>query len=267
MLEIIGEKINGSIPSVAKAIKEKDEERIKHLAKIQSDAGAAFIDCCASVEEGIEVETLKWMIELIQEVTDVPICVDSPSANVCAEALKYCNKPGLVNSVSMEGDKIEVVFPVIADTDWKCVALLCDDSGIPDKVKRMEVFERLMKKAEEYKIDPSRLYIDPLVVTASTDTTALTAFNEVTMKIKEMYPTIHITSGLSNISFGLPARKYINQAFLVLAMNAGMDSAIMDPTNKDAQGLLYATEILLEKDDFCLEYIGAYRDELFGTKK
>jgi 5-methyltetrahydrofolate--homocysteine methyltransferase len=131
----------------------------------------------------------------------------------------------------------------------------------------MEVFDGIMKRAEEFKIDPSRLYIDPLVVTASTDTTALTVFNEVTMKIKEMYPTIHITSGLSNISFGLPARKYINQAFLVLAMNAGMDSAILDPTNKDSQGLLYATEILLEKDDFCLEYINAYREELFGTKK
>ena len=106
-----------------------------------------------------------------------------------------------------------------------------------------------------------------IMACASTDTTALTAFTEVTTKIKEMYPTIHITSGLSNISFGLPARKYINQAFLVLAMNAGMDSAIMDPTNKDALGLLYATEILLEKDDFCMEYIGAYRDELFGIKK
>ncbi|MBN2418001.1 MAG: dihydropteroate synthase, partial [Deltaproteobacteria bacterium] len=214
-MDIIGEKINGSIPSVATAIKEKDAEKIKHLAKIQAAAGAAFIDCCASVEEAIEVETLKWMIELIQEATDVPICVDSPSARVCAEALKFCNKPGLVNSVSMEGDKVDTVFPVIADTGWKCVALLCDDSGIPDKVKRMNVFERLMKKAEEYKIDPSRLYIDPLVVTASTDQTALTAFAEVTRKIKEMYPTIHITSGLSNISFGLPARKYINQAFLV----------------------------------------------------
>ena len=94
MIEIIGEKINGSIPSVKKAIEEKDSERIKHLAKIQAAAGAAFIDCCASVEEAIEVETLKWMIELIQEATDVPICVDSPSAKVCADALKYCKKPG-----------------------------------------------------------------------------------------------------------------------------------------------------------------------------
>ena len=240
---------------------------IENHTEIKPDIGIILGTGLGGLAEEIEVETLKWMIELVQEVTEVPICVDSPSANVCAEALKFCNKPGLVNSVSLEGDKIDVVFPVIADTEWKCVALLCDDSGIPDKVKRMEVFEGIMKRAEEYKIDPSRLYIDPLVVTASTDTTALTAFNEVTMKIKEMYPTIHITSGLSNISFGLPARKYINQAFLVLAMNAGMDSAILDPTNKDSQGLLYATEILLEKDDFCLEYINAYREELFGTKK
>ena len=185
---MIGEKINGSIPSVKKAIEEKDKEKIKHLAKIQAAAGASFIDCCASVEETKEVETLKWLIDLIQEATDVPICVDSPSAKVCADALKFCNKPGLVNSVSMEGNKVDTVFPVIADTKWSCVALLCDDTGIPDKKKRIDVFERIMKKAEEYKIDPSRLYIDPLVVTCSTDTTALTAFNEVTRKIKEMYP-------------------------------------------------------------------------------
>jgi len=264
---MIGEKINGSIPSVRKAIEDKDEDKIRHLAKIQSEAGASFIDCCASVEENIEVETLKWMIELIQEVTDVPICVDSPSAQVCVDSLKYCNKPGLVNSVSLEGNKIDLVFPAIADTDWSCVALLCDDSGIPDKDTRIDVFKGIMKRANEFNIDPSRLYIDPLVVTRSTDSKALTAFVEITKTIKEMYPAIHVTSGLSNISFGLPSRKYINQAFLVLAMNAGMDSAILDPTNKNSLGILYAVEVLLEKDEFCLEYISAYRNELFGTKK
>ena len=85
--------------------------------------------------------------------------------------------------------------------------------------------------------------------------------------MKQKYPTIHITSGLSNISFGLPARKLINQAFMVLAMNAGMDSAIVDPTNRDMLGMIYATEALLEEDEFCMEYITAYREGLIGPKK
>lgn len=259
---IIGEKLNGSIPSVAKAIADKDAELIRERARKQAEAGATFLDVCASVEEEVEVETLKWMIDLVQEVTDTPICVDSPSARSCVAAIPFCKKPGLINSVSLEGDKIDTIFPVIADTDWECVALLCDNDGIPDSVeKRMEVFHGIMEKAKEYQIAPSRLHIDPLVVTLSTDETALTVFADCCRQIKAEYPEIHITSGLSNISFGLPARKNINQAFMVLAMNAGMDSAIVDPTNKNMIGMIYATNALLERDEYCLNYIAKFQDK------
>lgn len=259
---IIGEKLNGSIPSVAKAIADKDAELIRERARKQAEAGATFLDVCASVEEEVEVETLKWMIDLVQEVTDTLICVDSPSARSCVAAIPFCKKPGLINSVSLEGDKIDTIFPVIADTDWECVALLCDNDGIPDSVeKRMEVFHGIMEKAKEYQIAPSRLHIDPLVVTLSTDETALTVFADCCRQIKAEYPEIHITSGLSNISFGLPARKNINQAFMVLAMNAGMDSAIVDPTNKNMIGMIYATNALLERDEYCLNYIAKFQDK------
>ncbi|MGI6063961.1 cobalamin-dependent protein [Blautia sp.] len=259
---IIGEKLNGSIPSVAKAIADKDAELIKERARKQAEAGATFLDVCASVEEDVEVETLKWMINLVQEVTDTPICVDSPSAKSCVAAIPFCKRPGLVNSVSLEGDKIDTIFPVIADTDWECVALLCDNDGIPDSVeRRMKVFHGIMDKAKEYGIAPSRLHIDPLVVTLSTDETALTVFADCCRQIKAEYPEIHITSGLSNISFGLPVRKNINQAFMVLAMNAGMDSAIVDPTNKNMIGMIYATDALLERDEYCLNYIGKFQDK------
>ena len=259
---IIGEKLNGSITSVAKAIAEKDADLIRERARMQAEAGATFLDVCASVEEAVEVETLKWMIDLVQEVTDTPICVDSPSARSCVAAIPFCKRPGLINSVSLEGDKIDTIFPVIADTDWECVALLCDNDGIPDSVeRRMKIFFGIMEKAKQYGIAPSRLHIDPLVVTLGTDQTALTVFADCCRRIKYEYPEIHITSGLSNISFGLPVRKNINQAFMVLAMNAGMDSAIVDPTNKNMIGMIYATNALLERDEYCLQYI-----DKFGNK-
>lgn len=259
---IIGEKLNGSIPSVARAIAQRDGDLIRERAKMQADAGAAFLDVCASVEEAVETDTLKWMIDLVQEVTDTPVCIDSPSAKSCVAAIPFCKRPGLINSVSLEGNKIDTIFPVIADTEWECVALLCDNDGIPDSVeRRMKVFHGIMEKAKEYRIAPSRLHIDPLVVTLSTDQTALTVFAECCRQIKEEYPDIHITSGLSNISFGLPARKNINQAFMVLAMNAGMDSAIVDPTNKNMIGMIYAADALLEKDEYCLKYIDKFTDK------
>ena len=87
---------------------------------------------------------------------------------------------------------------------------------------------------------------------------------DVLRKIKQQYPTIHVTGGASNISFNLPARKFVNQAFLILAMGAGMDSAIINPLHKHMMGLIYATEALLGQDEYCIEYIGGYRKGLYG---
>jgi 5-methyltetrahydrofolate corrinoid/iron sulfur protein methyltransferase len=264
---IIGEKLNGSIPSCAAAIAAKDENYIRDIAKKQADAGSTYIDVCASVKEN-ELETLKWMIDLVQEVTDVPIAVDSPDANVCLEALPFCKRPGLFNSVSMEGDKVDSVFPVIADTEWEVVALLCDDTGIPrTAAKRLEVFDKIMEKAEEYGIDPSRIHIDPLIEMLCTSEDGIAMVVEVMTSIKSRYPTIHITGAVSNISFNLPVRKLVNQAFTVLAMNSGMDSAVLDPTNRDLMGVIFATEALLGLDDYCMEYIAAYRNNIFGPQK
>ncbi|ACL19168.1 dihydropteroate synthase DHPS [Desulfitobacterium hafniense DCB-2] len=265
---IIGEKINGAIPSVAKAIAEKDVAFIHNLAKIQSNAGADFIDVCASTDTSIELETLKWLIDLVQEVSDTPICIDSPQAQTCVDAIKFCKRSGLINSVSGEGDKIDVVFPVIADTQWECVALLCDDTGIPKTAeKRLEVFAHIMKRAKEFNIAPSRLHIDPLVEMLCTSEEGINMIMDVIREIKRQYPDIHVTGGFSNISFNLPARKLVNQAFCVLAMNAGMDSGIIDPTNQDLIGMIHATEALLGQDEYCMEYIGAFREGRFGQKK
>ena len=208
------------------------------------------------------------MIEQIQEVTDLPIAVDSPSADVILQAYKFCNKPGIINSVSMEGDKIDKIFPEIADTDWQVIALLSDDKGIPQTAEdRLRVFKDIMKKAEEYNIKPERIHIDPLVEMLCTSEDGIAMNVEVISTIRKEYPTIHITAAVSNISFKLPVRKLINLGFTVLAMNAGLDSAILDPTNRDMLGLIYATEALLGKDEYCIEYIGAYREGLIGPKK
>jgi len=265
---IIGEKINGAISSVAEAIVQKDVDFIKNLAKTQVEAGADFIDVCASADVKIELETMKWLIDLVQEVVDTPIAIDSPDANVCARAVAFCKKPGLINSVSMEGNKIEVVFPVIAGTKWECVALLCDDTGIPKTgKKRLEIFDAFMHKAKEYDIAPSRLHIDPLVEMLCTSEDGINTILEVIREIKRQYPAIHVTGGASNISFNLPARKFVNQAFLVLAMGAGMDSAIINPLHNHMMGLIYATEALKGNDEYCMEYINGYREGLYGPVK
>ena len=266
---IIGEKINGSIPAVADAIAQRDAEIIRNRARMQAEAGATYIDCCASVPETEEVETLQWLIGCIEEVTDLPISIDSPSVASLSEAYRFCSRPGIFNSVSGEGNKIDTIFPILAQPEnkgWKVIALLSDDRGIPKTAEdRLQVFDHIMAKAKEYQIAPSRIFIDPLVEMLCTSEEGASVNLETIARIRKQAPSIHISAAISNISYQLPVRKLVNLSYTILAMGAGIDSAICDPTNRDLLGAVYATEALLGQDEYCMEYIGAYRDGLFGS--
>ena len=273
---IIAEKINGSIPSMAKYIAERNEEAIKDIAIREAEQigeSKGFIDVCSSVAPEVEFETMRWLLDLVQGVTDMPISIDSPNAECLVQLLPYVKKPGLVNSVSGEGNKIDLIFPELAKPeykDWEVMALLSDDTGIPKSAAdRLRVFDKIMAKAKEYGIAPSRIHIDPLVEMLCTSEDGIAMVEEVMAKIREQYPSIHISGAVSNISFNLPARKLVNMAFVCLAIKAGMDSAVFDPLDKQLLGVISATEALLGQDDFCMEYIGAFRDERIAatTKK
>jgi len=265
---IIGEKINGTIPSVKRAIEEKDEKFIYGLAVRQAERGAHYIDVCASTTPEIEVETLKWLMDIVQDAVDTPLCIDSPNPRTIEEVFKYAKKPGIINSVSEENDKCDIIYPLIQGTGWEVIALTCDNNGIPSDVKtRVEITKIMVEKASKYDIVPEKIHIDPLVMAISTDNMSLLKFIEAMKSIKEIFPTIKVTSGLSNISFSMPLRKIINQNFLTLAIYAGMDSAIMDPCNRDMMAALLATEALLGRDRFCRNFTNAYRKGKIGPRK
>ena len=265
---IIGEKINGTIPSVKKAIENKDEDFIRNLAIKQMNAGADYIDVCASTAPEIEADTLKWLMDIIQDAVDKPLCIDSPNPRTIEAVFKYAKNPGIINSVSEEGEKCEVIYPLIQGTQWQVIGLTCDNKGIPTDVEtRVNITRTLVEKADKYGITPDRIHIDPLVIALSTSNTSMLNFVETMKIIKEMYPTIKVTSGLSNISFGMPLRKIVNQSFLTIAAYTGMDSAIMDPCNRDMLATLLATEALLSKDKHCRKYSTAYRKNKIGPIK
>jgi len=266
---LIAEKLNGSIPSCAAAIAARDVSYIKDLAKRQADSGVDYIDCCASVKEN-ELETLAWMVDAVQSVTDLPISLDSPDVSVIIDAMVLCKKPGMFNSVSGEGDKIDRAFPILAkpeNSKWHIMALLCDDTGIPKTAeKRIEVFDFIMDKASEYGIEDNRIHIDPAVEMLCTTDDGEGAFKilNVMKHIKKVRPNVHISGAISNISYNLPVRRLVNQAFAILAIGAGMDSAVLDPLNKDLRGVILAAEAMLGLDDYCAEYVAAYREGIFA---
>ena len=262
---IIGEKINGFIPSTLAAIEARDEAKIRELARTQAETGATYIDVCAGTAPEVERETMEWLINLVQDEVDTPLCIDSSDPQVIIDMIPLANKEGLLNSVSMEDNKCETLFPKIGDTGWKVVGLTCDSSGIPDDPKvKFDIAKQIITIAEANGIAHDRILIDPLVTTLATKQDCLLSFTEAMRMILAEYPDVHITSGLSNISFGMPFRKAINMQFLALTMAQGMDSAIMDPTSKDMQAVLHAVNALMGKDEYCMAYLESFREGLFG---
>ncbi|MDR0596870.1 MAG: methyltetrahydrofolate cobalamin methyltransferase [Clostridiales Family XIII bacterium] len=266
---IIGEKLNGFIPATLKAIETKDDAYVKELAEKQAKYGSAYIDVCAGTDPQNEHETLEWLMKLVQEATDVPISIDSSDVSTIIDMIPHAKKPGLINSVSGEGEKCDKLFPVIAETEWNVVVLTCDDAnGIPtDPEVKAQIAGDIIAKAGSYGIDQKRLFIDPLVTTLATMNDAFASFGDAVRIIKERYPEVHITSGLSNISYGLPYRRSINRVFLTLAMAAGMDSAIIDPTAEDMRAAIFATEALLGQDNYCMNYLKAFKSGKIGPAK
>lgn len=262
---IIGEKINGTIPVVKEAIEKRDAAFIADRAVKQAEAGAAYIDVCASTAPEVEVETLKWLMEVVQDATDTPLCIDSPNPRAIEAVFKYAKKPGLLNSISEEGDKCEVLLPLMQGNTWEVVGLTCDNNGIPDNLEtKINITRTMVEKADKLGITPDRIHIDPCVMALSTQNSALLDFAAEIRAIKSLYPTIHVTGAISNISFGLPVRPLLNKTAMAFAIEAGMDSAVMDPLNRAMMETIFATYALMGQDKHCRKYSKAYRSGLIG---
>ena len=267
---IIGEKLNGAIPLVKVAIAGRDAELIRKRAADQDLAGAHYIDCAASTAPELEYDAMVWMIQQIQAATEKPICIDSPNARLLARLLEegHVNKPGMVNSVNEEGDKCEIIFPLIAGTDWNVIGLTCDKEGIPsDPEKKIDIAKRIIDKAEKYGVKLENLHIDPCVMALATMPSAMRDFARCIQGIHDYAPAVKVTGAISNISFEMPARKYVNSSCMAYAIQAGLDSAIMDPCNGDMMGTIYACEALCMQDKGGRKYNRAYRAGKFGAKK
>jgi 5-methyltetrahydrofolate--homocysteine methyltransferase len=267
---IIGEKINGAIPSVKEAIAEKNEALIVERTIAQANAGANFLDCAPSTATEIEYDTMVWLIGLMQGATEVPLCIDSPNAKLLARILEegHVKKPGMVNSVNEEGDKCEIIFPIIAGTPWEVVGLTCDENGIPaDPEQKVMIAKRIIEKADKYGVALNQLHIDPCVMALATMPSAMNDFIYCIEQIHAYAPEVKVTGAISNISFDMPARKYVNMNCMAYAISAGLDSAIMDPCSADMMGTIYACEALRMKDKGGRKYNRAYRKGLFGQKK
>ncbi|MCC6605284.1 MAG: methyltetrahydrofolate cobalamin methyltransferase [Anaerolineae bacterium] len=263
-MKIIGEKINGTRKRVAAAIAERDQAYIQELAAKQSEAGANWLDVNAGTHPAQEPADLTWLIETIQAVVPTPLCLDSANPAALQAVLPVVKKTPMINSISGEPERLEKILPIVAEYGCEVIALAMDDKKIPKTTeKRLEIIDNILAATRAAGVADGQVYVDPLVMTIATENQSANIACDTIRAVHEKYPDVHFTMGLSNISFGLPARKQINRAFLTLAMQAGLDSAIMDPLDKELVAAILTTELLLGRDRHCLNYVRASRKGLF----
>lgn len=263
-MKIIGEKINGTRKRVAQAIAERDAKTICDLALKQTENGAAWLDINAGTHPSQEAEDLLWLIDTVQSVVDTPLCLDSANPKALQAAIRAVKKTPMINSISGEPERLTNILPIVAEHGCQVIALAMDEKKIPEtSQKRLEVIRKVIHETRKHNIPDANLYIDPLAMTISTNTQSAMTALETMRQIRQEFPETHLTIGLSNISFGLPARSYINRVFLSLAMLSGLDSAILDPLDREIQAVILTTELLLGHDPHCLNFIRASRKGLF----
>lgn len=265
-MKIIGEKINGTRKWVAKAITERDADSIQSLAQKQTEAGAAWLDVNAGTHPNREADDLIWLVETVQAVVDTPLCLDSANPQALAAVIEIVNKTPLINSISGEPERLANILPLVAKHGCQVIALAIDAKKIPETVEgRVTVIETLIQQTRSAGVPDRSVYVDPLLMTISTNIQSGLIACDTIRTIHQSYPEVHFTLGLSNISFGLPARSYINRAFLTLAMAAGLDSAILDPLDRELKAAILAAELVLGRDRHCLNYTRAFRAGVFGS--
>lgn len=261
---VIGEKINSSSKSIKAALDKNDISFIQELAKNQQEAGAAYIDINAGVFKENEVSKLEWLVNMIQEVIDIPFSIDSTNAEAIEAALKANkNDKPIINSITGEKEKYNKILPLALEYDAFVIALCMDNNGMPETVdETMTIADKLIKNLTKDGISLNDIFLDPLVRPVGRGSNYGMCAIEAIKKLKAQFPEIKLVCGINNISFGVPARKLMNQAFLVAAMLSGLDAAIMNPLDRKLMSTMFATEALMGKDEFCMNYQMKFREGL-----
>ena len=257
---IIGELINASRKSIKNAIESGDASVIQQVAKSQADAGADYIDVNAGIFVEKEAEYLTWLIESVQEVTDKPCTIDSPAPEAIRKALEVHNGVPMINSISLESDRYDAIIPLVAGSDAKIIALCMSDDGMPETVDdRLRIADKLVNGLTKNNIPVANILVDPLVQPLSVNNVFGIEFLDAIEQIMKRFPGVHTACGLSNISYGLPVRKFLNQTFMTMAIAKGLDGAIVDPLDRTMMSNIVAAETLAGRDDFCVNYLKSYR--------
>ena len=256
---IISERINGQFISVGKAIDDRNAGFIQDLTQKQTELGAHALDINVGPGRDNGPEDMTWLVKTVQEVTDLPLCIDAFGPKTMEAGLKACRNPIIMNSTNADPARMEKYFPLCREYNADIICLCMDEKGVPNSADaRGEMAMLMMATAMEYEIMPDRLYLDPLVmpVCAAQDQGAK-VIEAIRMFQTLNEPSPRTVVGLSNVSNGAKNRSLINTTYLAMLMGAGLSSAILDPEDPELMSSLKAGEILLNRSLYCDDFLRA----------
>jgi 5-methyltetrahydrofolate--homocysteine methyltransferase len=257
---IIGERINPTgRKKMLKALQDGDFDMVRNDAKKQVEAGAKILDVNAGVPSADEPVLLKQVMATVMEVTDVPLCIDTADPEALEAALKTYDGKALINSVNGEERSLTAVLPLVKEYGAAVIGLCMDDDGIPATADaRLKVASNIIERAGKLGIPAEDIVVDPLALTMGSDHTAgLVAMQTIEKVIAEF--GVNITMGASNISFGLPDRKFINATFIAMAIHAGLTCPITNPLEPEVSIAIKAADLAMGRDEYGMAWIQAYR--------
>jgi 5-methyltetrahydrofolate--homocysteine methyltransferase len=263
---IIGERINSTRKKIGEAVQKLDADFIREEARKQLAAGAHILDVNGGIP-GREAELLTWLVKVVQEVQDIPLCIDSADPEALRQALPLCRRRAMINSITDEPDRYRKVAPLVKEFKTGIIALCLSEEGPPSGAEgRVTIACRLIDRLTSDGIALDDIYVDPCVFPISTGSEHGPALLSAVSEICSRYPGVHISVGVSNVSFGMPVRKLLNETLLVLLMSRGLDTAIIDPCTEGIVARILAAEALMGRDEYCANYLRAYRQGLLEPK-
>jgi len=247
----IGECIHIINKEVRAAIEARDKAFIQNLAKKQVDCGARMLDLNVGPQKKAGPEVMNWIVNTVQEVVDVPLSLDTTNAEAIEAGLKICKRKPIINSTNADPKRMSVLFPLAAKYDVGIIALTLRATGLPVSAdaRAQILVEDLLPAAESAGLPMQNIYVDPLVMTVNGTQEHAPEVLQTTLVVKSiMDPPLHMTCGLSNVSNGAPSdvRKVLNRTYLIMLMGSGMDTAILDPCDRE---LMEIIRMLENRDD------------------
>ncbi len=257
---IIGERINPTGRRIfQEQVRAGDLSAIIKDVKAQVEGGADMLDVNMGVPLTDEADLMRQAIKMVQELTDLPICIDSSVLEALEAGLQTYQGRALVNSTTGEDDRLDHILPLVKKYDAAVIALPNDETEIPMTVEdRLKITEKILRACDKHGVSHDRLVIDPLAMPIGAEPQAGNLFFETVHEIKTRWG-LNMTCGASNVSFGMPNRHAINAAFLPAAMAVGLTSAVMDARSPEIVSSVRATDILLGNDQYGGNWISRFR--------